>query len=117
VAVIYLIIDPGNRLVKVGFTADLSKRIHQYTTANPRAFIADHCRVQERSGRTLEKLAHSKMRQYGGIPVAAYMDGKRTEWFDYEPTNPVMFDRLRSEGLQALNLGHRKYLGHYTRER
>ena len=109
-AYIYLIIDKGNALAKVGYAGGLHKRVPAYGTSNPLAVIVDHCETYRTSRRTLETLAHKRMRALGGVPVQAVMTGARSEWYTF-PNDAGMIDRLALEGLAVLDLGNRKYLG------
>lgn len=114
---IYLIIDKNNALVKIGYTSNLTQRIYQYTTANPKAYIRDYCKIYEKTGRSLEKQAQAELRRLGGIPVIATMDGKITEWYDLE-NNPMVLQGLLTDGLQALTICQgRKSLGVYIKPR
>ena len=97
----YLIIDKGNKMAKVGFTADLSKRVYAYTTANPKAYIRDYCYTQKRSGTKIERSAHNELASLGGKRLFSVIDGKRTEWFDFED-QPAVFQSLVTNGLRAL---------------
>ena len=112
---IYLIIDERNGIAKVGFTADLRKRVYQYTTANPMAYIRDYCITYAKTGMALERTAQEELTQLGGERVISSIDGKRTEWFSF-PNNQQIIQRLIDDGLRALQTCKgRKCMGHFTK--
>lgn len=112
---IYLIVDKGNKMAKIGFTSNLEQRIYAYTTANPKAYIRDYCLTHQKTGLDLERKAQHEMAKRGGRRLYASMDGKKTEWFDFEH-QPEFFNNLLKNGLQALTTCRgRKSYGVYTK--
>lgn len=110
---IYLIIDKGNKLAKVGYSSNLASRVILYGGHNPMAVIVDHCATYKTSRRTVEMTAQQQLRALGGVPVVAEMTHTVTEWHAF-PNNPEVLDKLTTEGLEALGLGKRKYKGIFT---
>ena len=112
---IYLIIDKGKMMVKVGFTKNLQQRVYAYSTANPKAFIRDYCLTYSKTGTTLEQAARKELAKLGGQRLYSVIDGKRTEWFDFENC-PKVFQMIIENGLSCLNsCRDRKYMGPYTK--
>ena len=98
---IYLIVDKGNQMAKVGYTTDLAKRVYQYTTANPKARVIDYCEVYTKTKTQLEHCARADLEALGGVRLTSPIDGKRTEWFDFEG-KPEVFQELLHNGLTML---------------
>lgn len=114
---VYLIIDKNNMMAKVGYTTDLCSRVYAYTTANPKAYIRDYCIIYAKSKTTLERAAAAELAKLGGRRLHSVIDGKRTEWHDFEDV-PQVFENLLRDGLQALQCCKgRKSHGVYTQGR
>lgn len=113
---IYLMRDEkrNHALFKVGFTKDLDNRFYFYTTHNPEVECISYVNTKESSDRRVEEQFHKEIIARGYKMVTAVIDGKKTEWFKVEYTDPF-FDELCERGLNAFKCGkNRKNFGCYV---
>lgn len=86
---LYLMMDRGNQLVKVGFSdgvANLSRRRKAYFSYNPSTIMRSSC-----AGSTaLEKECHKKLVADGAERITG------TEWF---LVSPALFNALYTQGM------------------
>ena len=95
-------------LFKVGFTTDIKKRMHAYTTHNPEAKCISTVLTKVASGRKVETAFHKEIEKRGYRFVTATIDGKRTEWFSV-PYTDTFYNELMSKGLNAFGCGKRRH--------
>ena len=103
---IYLMRDEKRNfcLYKVGYTQDLDKRVNAYTTHNPLVECISFVFTQKRSKREVEKMFHEEIKSMGYTFITAEIDGKMTEWFKVDYTDPL-YEALNNKGLNAFKCG------------
>lgn len=82
-------------MFKVGFTADLNKRMTPYLSHNPGIEHISAVQVYGKTGRNLETTLHRELRNMGADFI-----GERNEWFIVEYDSPL-YSLLQEQGLQA----------------
>lgn len=112
---IYLMIDEkrNHALCKVGFASHLAQRIYSYTTHNPEVKCISYVKTMEKSRHKVEIMFQEEVKKRGYDFVTAVIDGKATEWFIVDYSDPF-FAELMEKGLNAFSCGkNRKNYGCY----